>query len=59
MYETHDIALPQFQVVASRTVFVAIGNVLEKPLLHLAPATNSQNVMKFLRMIQAARTDKF
>ena len=58
-HEPNDIPLPQFQLVASITVFVAVGNVLDKPLFMTAKSTNSADFAKFLRRILEKRNDYF
>ena len=51
MKEAHDVALPQFQVATTITVFVAVGNVLAKPLMMTAHSTNTEDFKKFLKLI--------
>ena len=58
-HEPNDIPLAQFQLVSSITVFVAVGNVLDKPLFMTAESTNSADFVKFLRLILQKRNDYF
>ena len=58
MTENRDIVLPQFSSRESRTVFIAVGNVLRGFAYQICDTTNGVNFMRFMKQLMDERTDK-
>ena len=57
MKEEHAIPMPQFQAVASLTVFVAIGNCYSKPLFMISEeGTSAAMTKQFLAKMLESRS---